>query len=184
MELRDADPARDGAACAAIYAPSVTDGVASFEELAPTPLQMSQRIAETTVRWPWLVCEIDGAPAGYAYGSGHHERAAYRWAIDVTVYVDPAHHRRGVGRALYSQLLALLTAQGYHEACAGITLPNPPSVGLHESLGFRPVGVYREIGFKHGRWWDVGWWQRTLRPRQPGPPAEPGPPGRLGRPSQ
>ena len=117
---------------------------------------------------------------GYAYGSQHRDRASYRWSADVTVYVSADHHRRGIGRALYEPLLRLLAAQGYHEACAGITLPNDASVGLHEALGFVPVGVYRDIAFKHGEWRSVGWWQRTLREHRPGErPPEIGPPRRL-----
>jgi L-amino acid N-acyltransferase YncA len=175
--IRDADAARDAGACAAIYAPSVENGVASFEERAPSVGEMAARIQTTSAGWPWLIAEVDGAVAGLAYGSGHRARAAYRWAADVSVYVDPAHHRRGVGRALYVALLQRLVDQGFYEACAGIALPNPPSVGLHESLGFRPVGVYRGIGFKLGHWWDVGWWQRTLRPHENGQiPPEPRPP--------
>jgi L-amino acid N-acyltransferase YncA len=180
MRIRHADPARDGAACAAIYAPAVLDGVASFEEVAPTAAEMTNRILTTSAGWPWLVCELDGGVVGYAYGSAHRARSAYRWSTDVTVYVDTAHHRRGIGRALYEPLLALLGDQGFHTACAGIALPNPGSLALHESLGFTPVGVYREIGFKLGRWCDVGWWQRALRDRESSHiPAPPGPPGRL-----
>ncbi len=121
------------------------------------------------------MAEEDGV-VGYAYGCPHRERAAYRWAADVSVYVAPTHHRQGLGRALYEDLLARLTEQGFQIACAGVTLPNDASVGLHESLGFAPVGVYRRIGFKLGRWWDVGWWQRELRPAGAGPPTEPSAP--------
>ena len=96
------------------------------------------------------MAEIDGEVVGYAYGSRHHDRAAYRWSADVTVYISAAHHRRGVGRALYGALFELLERQGIYEVCAGVTLPNDPSVGLHESLGFRPVGVYRDVAFKFG----------------------------------
>ena len=137
---------------------------------------MARRIGAVSARYPWLVAELDGAVAGYAYASAHRERAAYRWAVDVAVYVDPDHHRRGVGRALYEELLARLGAQGFRVACAGITLPNAASVALHEALGFEPVGVYRRIGWKFGRWYDVAWYQRALRPDAPDPPAEPGPP--------
>jgi L-amino acid N-acyltransferase YncA len=174
MLIRPADPALDGAVCAAIYAPSVTDGVASLEEAAPDADEMGRRIAQTSAAFPWLVAELDDGVVGYAYGSRHRARASYRWAVDVTVYTSAACRRRGAGRALYERLLDLLAEQGYYEACAAITLPNDASVGLHEALGFRPVGVYRGIGFKHGAWRDVGWWQRTLRERQPGvTPSEP-----------
>jgi phosphinothricin acetyltransferase len=178
--IRDADPDRDAAACAAIYAPSVTEGVASLEERAPEPHEMADRIRITARTYPWLVAEIDGTVVGYAYGSRHHDRAAYRWTADVTVYISDAHHRRGVGRALYATLFPLLERQGIYELCAGVTLPNDASVGLHESLGFKPVGVYRDVAFKFGQWYSVGWWQMSLRPRPDGGrPAELGPPERL-----
>jgi L-amino acid N-acyltransferase YncA len=178
--IRHADPDRDAAACAAIYAPSVRDGVASLEERAPEPHEMADRIRIVSQTHPWLVAEIDGEVAGYAYGSRHHERAAYRWTADVTVYISAAHHRRGVGRALYSALFDLLGRQGIHEVCAGVTLPNDASVGLHESLGFQPVGVYRDVAYKLGRWYSVGWWQLSLRPRSDSEaPAPVGPPPRL-----
>ncbi|MBV8941649.1 MAG: N-acetyltransferase, partial [Solirubrobacterales bacterium] len=112
-------------------------------------------------------------------GCPHRERAAYRWAAEVSVYVDPGFHRRGVGRALYQALLGLLREQGLCVACAGIALPNEASVALHESLGFALVGVYRRIGYKAGAWWDVAWWQLELRSPADGPPAEPRPPGPL-----
>ena len=136
MIIRHADPDRDAAACAAIYAPSVTQGVASLEERAPEPHEMADRIRITSRTHPWLVAELDDEVVGYAYGSRHHERAAYRWTADVTVYISGAHHRRGVGRALYAALFPLLERQGIYEVCAGVTLPNDASVGLHESLGF------------------------------------------------
>jgi L-amino acid N-acyltransferase YncA len=174
MLIRPVDAARDAAACAAIYAPSVTDGVASLEEVAPDAAELGRRIAAVTVRHPWLIAELDGVIAGYAYASQHHARASYRWSTDVTVYVSGAHHRRGIARALYGRLLELVTQQGYYEVCAGITLPNDASVSLHESLGFRPIGIYRDIAFKFGVWRDVGWWQQTLRPHEPDtPPSEP-----------
>jgi L-amino acid N-acyltransferase YncA len=180
VHIRHADPDRDAAACAAIYAPSVTEGVASLEERAPEAHEMADRIRITARSHPWLVAEIDGEVVGYAYGSRHHDRAAYRWSADVTVYISAAHHRRGVGRALYGALFELLERQGIYEVCAGVTLPNDPSVGLHESLGFRPVGVYRDVAFKFGEWYSVGWWQMSLQPHPDGrAPAELGPPARL-----
>ena len=178
MRIRHADPDRDAAACAAIYAPHVIDGVASLEERAPDPAEFERRIRAISEGYPWLVAETGGAVAGYAYASRHHERASYRWSADVTVYISGAHHRRGVGRALYAALFDLLRRQGYYTACAGITLPNDASVGLHESIGFTPVGIYRDIAYKHGAWRGVGWWQLALQPLPTdgaGPP-EPGPP--------
>ena len=180
MDIRHADPERDAAACAAIYKPSVTDGVASLEERAPEPHEMADRIRIISRTHPWLVAEIDGEVVGYAYGSRHRDRAAYRWAADVTVYISGAHHRRGIGRALYGALFELLERQGIYEICAGVTLPNDGSVGLHEAMGMRPVGVYRDVAFKFGRWRSVGWWQMSLRPRTEGEaPGEIAPPARL-----
>jgi L-amino acid N-acyltransferase YncA len=182
--IRHADPSDDAAACAAIYAPSVREGIASLEVRPPEPREFAERIRIISRNHPWLVAEIDGEVAGYAYGSPHHTRASYRWAADVTVYVAASRHRRGIGRALYQALLPLLLRQGLYVACAGVTLPNDASVGLHESLGFAPIGIYREIAFKHGSWHSVGWWQVALRncvdgetPREPGPPARLDEPG-------
>ena len=181
MLLRHADPARDAAACAAIYAPYVSDTVISLEEVPPTPGEMRGRIERVAERYPWLIAEEDGVVAGYAYAGEHRERAAYRWASDVTVYVAAAQHRRGIGRALYTALFELLTRQGFYVLCAGVTLPNEASVGLHESLGFTPVGVYRRVAWKFGSWWDVGWWQLQLVPPSLGAPAELAAPERLDR---
>jgi L-amino acid N-acyltransferase YncA len=161
-ELRPADPDRDAAACAAIYAPFVTDSWISFELEAPDAAEMARRIGEYGASHTWLVAEVDGAVAGYAYGSLHRTRAAYASSCDVAVYVDPAHGRRGIGRALYAELLPLLADRGFHAAFAGIALPNDASIGLHEAMGFTPVGIYREVGWKLGGWRDVGWWQRLL----------------------
>lgn len=176
MHIRRADPDRDAAACAEIYRPYVRETVISFEEDPPDETEMRRRMAEIADRYPWLVAEVGGEVAGYAYASAHRPRAAYRWAVDVAVYVDAAHHRRGIGRALYDTLLDRVAAQGFRMACAGITLPNPASVALHERVGFQPVGVYRRIGWKFERWHDVAWYQRPLTPGGSDPSAEPGPP--------
>jgi L-amino acid N-acyltransferase YncA len=176
--VRHADPERDAAACAAIYAPYVLDGEASFEEAAPTHDQMAARISASGRSHAWLIAERDGECAGYAYAAPHHTRPAYRWAADVAVYVDDRWRRTGVGRELYGALLPLLARQRFHVACAGVTLPNDASVGLHEAFGFELVGVYRSIGFKRGAWHDVGWWQLRLLPAAV-PPEEPLGPQRL-----
>ena len=122
---------------------------------------MARRIGEYGASHAWLVAEVDGTLAGYAYGSPHRTRAAYASSCDVAVYIDPAHGRKGIGRALYAELLSVL-GEKYHSAFAGIALPNDASVGLHEAMGFTPVGIYRQVGWKHGGWRDVGWWQRLL----------------------
>ena len=110
----------------------------------------------------WLVAERDGAVVGYAYGGTHRSRAAYRWTVEVSAYIDRAAQRAGLGRLLYADLFERLRARGFRLLVAGITLPNEPSVGLHEAMGFELVGVYKNVGFKAGRWWDVGWWQLDL----------------------
>ncbi len=161
MNIRPASAA-DAAACAAIYAPFVTDGWFSFEVDPPTRDEMAGRIADYGASHGWLVADVGGKVAGYAYGSPHRTRAAYASSCDVAVYVDPAFARQGLGRALYAALLPILADRGSHAAFAGIALPNAASVGLHEVLGFTPVGIYREVGWKHGAWRDVGWWQRLL----------------------
>jgi L-amino acid N-acyltransferase YncA len=172
--VRHADPARDGAECAEIYAPFVRDSAVTFDVDPPDASEMAAQIEQIQATHPWLVAETDGRVAGYAYASPHRARAAYRWASDVTVYVGPNDRRRGVGRALYEWLFAQLTTRGYYVACAGITLPNDASVALHRSVGFEPVGVYRAIGWKAGDWRDVSWWQLRLRePDGDGPPPEP-----------
>lgn len=179
MEIRDADPRHDAGACAAIYAPHVEGSAASFEEEAPGAAAMAERIAAAQPTHPWLVAASGGGVAGFAYGCRHRERAAYRWSADVSIYVDADSRRAGVGRALYAELLDRLRAQGFHLACAGITLPNEASVALHESFGFEPVGVYRRVGWKAGAWRDVGWWQLQLAPPGAEPPARRSrPPGR------
>jgi phosphinothricin acetyltransferase len=177
--IRHADPAADAAACAEIYAPYVTAGVASFEEEPPDATEMRRRIETTAERYPWLVAERDGDLVGYAYGTLHRARRAYRWVVEVTVYVDARRHRTGVGRGLYQALLPLLARQRLQVAVAGITLPNDASVALHESLGFQPVGIYRDFGYKFGAWHDVGWWQARLAPVT-AEPQEPLAPQRLG----
>jgi len=154
--------AEDAARCATIYAPHVTDGWASFELTAPSPAEMAARIANYGASHAWLVAEADGRVVGYAYGSPHRTREAYRSSCDVAVYIDAAFARQGVGKTLYTELLPLLAARGLHAAFAGIALPNDASIALHEAMGFTTVGIYREVGWKMGRWRDVGWWQRLL----------------------
>lgn len=160
----------DAEAIAAIYAPHVTAGVASFELEPPDAEEFRRRIAATTRTHPWLVCERGGEVVGYVYGTAHNARAAYQWSTNVTVYIDTRRHRGGLGRALYTSLFALLRLQGFYNAYGGITLPNAGSVGLHEAMGFRLVGIYRAVGFKFGTWHDVGWWGLELQPKPPAPP--------------
>jgi phosphinothricin acetyltransferase len=155
----------------AIYSPYCSTPI-SFELQPPTVAEMRERLVKVLREYPWLLCEDFGEVLGYVYASRHRERAAYQWSVDTTAYVRQGRQRRGVGRALYTSLLAVLPLQGLVNAYAGITLPNPASVGLHEAVGFRPVGVYEQVGFKCGAWHDVAWFQRALQP----PPPAPGPP--------
>ena len=172
ITVRPATPA-DSAAMAAIYAPVVTGTAISFEEEPPSPDELSRRMAARP-RLPWLVAIDGGRVAGYAYASAHRTRPAYRWSADCSVYLDPGYRGRGVGRQLYERLIPMVGGLGYRSLFAGIALPNPASVGLHEALGFQPVGVFRQVGYKLGAWRDVGWWQRFLNEQDGGAdPAEP-----------
>jgi L-amino acid N-acyltransferase YncA len=152
----------DASECAAIYAPYVTDTAVTFETVAPAPAEMARRIASASRDHAWLVLEHDGRVVGYAYGGPFHSRPAYRWACEVSVYLELGRRRTGGGRALYEELFTRLAARGFRIAVAGMTLPNDASVGLHEAMGFEPVGTYRRIGFKLGAWHDVAWCQRAL----------------------
>ncbi|MEP7027927.1 MAG: arsinothricin resistance N-acetyltransferase ArsN1 family B [Candidatus Eisenbacteria bacterium] len=160
----------DAAAIATIYEPAVTGRATSFELVPPGADEMAQRMQQGHPAHPWLVVEGDGAVIGYAYASRHRDRAAYAWSVDVSAYVRDGVHRAGIGRGLYTALLAILTLQGYRRAHAGVTLPNEASVGLHEAMGFRPVGVYESVGYKFGRWHDVAWFARSLAPLGDAPP--------------
>jgi L-amino acid N-acyltransferase YncA len=180
--LRSARP-DDAAAFCAIYAPSIVGSAISFEVTPPTAAEMSERVTAVQAYVPWLTCEVTGSAGGgvasrvggYAYVSRHRERAAYQWSLDAAVYVSADQQRRGIARALYTTLFGLARLQGYYAVHAGISLPNPASVALHEALGFRPVGVYAAVGYKEGAWRDVGWWQLELQPRSgnPAPPLLP-----------
>lgn len=152
----------DAAAIQAIYAHYVGTTSISFEEVPPDVREIERRISDITPHYPYLVAEVDSQVVGYAYACEHRTRAAYRTSIDVSVYVQPGAQRSGIARGLYGRLLPAAAGMGYHAAFAGIALPNDASVALHQTMGFEPVGVYREVGRKFGAWHDVGWWQRLL----------------------
>ncbi|RQP22925.1 arsinothricin resistance N-acetyltransferase ArsN1 family B [Piscinibacter terrae] len=172
MTLRVANP-DDAAAIAAIYAPIVANTTISFELEPPTVDEMRTRIRNTLQHLPWLVSlDAAGAVNGYVYAGKHRERAAYQWSVDTTAYVREDARGQGVGRRLYQALFDALADLGYFQAFAGIALPNAASVGLHEAMGFEPLGVYRQVGYKLGSWRDVGWWQKVLQ----APVADPPPP--------
>ena len=157
-----------------IFAPIVRDTAISFELEVPDVAEMRHRILNTVEALPWLVCEHDGRFLGYVYAGPYRSLAAYQWGAEVTVYIDSSARRMGVGRGLYQSLFNLMELQGYRNVFAGITLPNDASVGIHESIGFQLVGVYRDVGHKFDRWQDVGWWQLLLGQREgtPGPPTK------------
>ena len=159
--VRDATAA-DAEACAAIYAPYVTDTVVSFEEEPPTAVEMARRIAAAQGSHAWLVLEDGGRVVGYAYGGRFRDRPGWRFACEVSVYLELGRRRGGGGRALYEALFARLAERGYRVAIAGMTLPNDASVGLHRAMGFEPVGTYPRIGWKHGARHDVAFAQRPL----------------------
>ena len=172
IRLADPDHDHDAEAIAAIYRPAVEETGASFEEVAPDSAEMARRIRQTLTRTPWLVARADGRVIGYAYAGPHRDRAGYRWSVDVSAYVDPAWQGRGVGRALYDVLMPTLRSQRFVNVYAGIALPNPASVALHEAIGMRRIGVYERVGYKLGAWLDVAWYGlRLFEPAEP--PAEP-----------
>ena len=163
MKLRLAT-ADDAAAIASIYAPYVTDSAVSFETDPPGEAEMRARIEAAGPLYPWLVACEDDRLLGYAYAGAFRARRAYRFTVETTVYLEDSAQGRGIGRTLYSALLPLLEAQGFTQAIAAITLPNDASVSLHEKLGFAQAGIYRDVGYKLGRWRSVGLWQRPLAP--------------------
>ena len=174
MRVRLAAPARDAARVAEIYRPAVENNFISFEEVAPDAAEMEQRMSAVLARLPWLVADDEsGLVIGYAYASPHRERAAYRWAVDISCYVDAAWHGRGIGRSLYDALLEILRGLGYVNVYAGVTLPNPASVALHEAIGMTRIGVYRRVGYKLGQWRDVAWYDVRLSEPTTDPPPEP-----------
>ena len=170
MQVRDAT-AEDAAACAAIYAPYVTDTAITFEYDPPTAAEMVRRIAAAQRAHAWLVLEEEGRAVGYAYAGPFKERAAYQWSAEVSVYVEAGRRRSGSGRLLYEALFARLADRGFRTLVAVMTLPNDASEGLHRALGFEAVGTLRRVGWKHGRWRDVAWAQRRIG-RDDGPPTE------------
>jgi L-amino acid N-acyltransferase YncA len=162
MEIRLA-AGDDAAGIAEIYRPIVVSTPISFETEPPDDREIRRRLEAALPALPWLVCEHQGRVVGYAYASPHRSRPAYTWSVDTSVYVHSDFRRCGIGRGLYASLFQILAAQGYFNAYAGIALPNPSSIGLHESVGFQPIGIYRNVGYKLGQWHDVGWWQLALR---------------------
>ena len=160
----------DAAQIAAIYAPFCLETAISFEAEAPDEAAVRERIYAVADRYPWLVAVSEKREIlGYAYATKHRERAAYRWSVDFAVYLAPSAKGQGIGTELYNALVAICRLLGYHRAFAGIALPNEASVRLHEKVGFRPIGVYQRVGYKLGKWHDVGWWSLDLLPESDSP---------------
>jgi len=157
----------DAAACVAIYRPLVETTAVSFEATVPSVEEFAARIEKSLSGWTWLVTEKDGRCIGYAYGHAHRERAAYRWSVEVTIYVAAGHRGQGVGSELYRRLFTDLASLGYCNAYAGVTQPNEASMALHRSVGFEYIGTFRSVGRKFDRWHDVAWFQRQLREMPP-----------------
>ena len=179
LSIRPARP-EDAEGILEIYAPIVRDTAISFELDLPDVETVRARIAEYSAVTPWLVATLPEAQpsgtagpatpdpaniAGYAYATRFRAREAYRPTAEVSVYVSPRYHRRGLARRLYAKLFADLRARDHRMLIAGITLPNDASVRLHESIGFRPVGVFTAVGRKFDRWHDVGFWELDLHAR-------------------
>jgi len=171
VRVRPATPG-DTAAIRDIYAPIVRDTTISFEADPPGADEILRRMRAGIVPLPWLVAETPQGIAGFAYAAPFRSRHAYCWSVETSVYLGASARRRGIGKNLYERLLADLRALGYVRAYAGIALPNQASIGLHQAVGFPPVGVSPAAGYKHGRWVDVGWWTLALRvaPVEPAPP--------------
>jgi L-amino acid N-acyltransferase YncA len=164
MKIRSAT-VDDAEAIAAIYAPIVLETTISFEWVPPTAEDFRARMAKTLAKYPWLVAvDAQDKVAGYVYAGSHRDPPSYQWSATTSVYIRGDSRGQGIGKRLYQALLDELAQLGYFQAFAGIALPNAGSVALHESVGFEPIGVYRNVGHKHGAWRDVGWWQRPLRP--------------------
>lgn len=167
--------AADAASIAAIYAPFVVSGTVSFETDAPDTRQMRARITASDGYYPWLVAtdgEPEGGVIGYAYAGPFRDRPAYRYVVETSIYMSGSVQGQGTGRLLYDALIDTLRSQGFTQAIGVIALPNDASISLHESVGFRRAGVYRAVGYKQGRWIDVGFWQCELN--EPAvPPIEP-----------
>ncbi|GAB1539019.1 GNAT family N-acetyltransferase [Scytonema sp. NUACC21] len=149
-----------------IYAPIVRETTISFELEPPSEAEFQKRIASYQQQMPWLVCEVNSEVVAYTYASPYRTRMAYQWSVESSVYVSVNHRRKGIAKALYTKLFQLLQLQGFYNVVAAIALPNQPSVAVHEAVGFSPVGVFHRIGYKFGKWHDVGYWQLSLQSEQ------------------
>jgi L-amino acid N-acyltransferase YncA len=168
--LRLAQPS-DAAGILDIYAPYIRNTSFTFETEVPSQEAFAERITTYLHNWPWLVCEIDGRIAGYAYGARYRERTAYQWCVESSIYIHDDFLRANIGKALYGALIDILRRQGFRNVYAVINLPNDRSVRFHESCGFTWFATYEKVGYKLGRWKNVGWWQLIINEYIDEPPA-------------
>ena len=153
---------KDAAGILAIYTPYIESTSFTFETEVPSVEKFAERIKTCLAEWPWLVCEIDGLIAGYAYATKYRERTAYQWCTESSVYIHDDFQRTGIARALYNSLFEILKRQGFRNVYAVINLPNDKSVAFHESCGFKFFATYEKVGYKLGKWKNVGWWRLIL----------------------
>lgn len=161
MKIRTARKA-DARQLLAIYTPFITDSAVSFEARVPSTSEFQSRIANYMAKYPWLVCEHKGKLIGYAYASGYRDRIAYQWSCECSVYIDKKFKRKGIARALYDALFEILTCQGFVNAYAVITHPNPASAKFHRTIGFKLFAIYKNAGYKLGKWHDVHWYSKRI----------------------
>jgi phosphinothricin acetyltransferase len=158
----------DAPAMLEIYRHHVEGSIVSFETEVPSVDEYTARVRKYLAGWAGVIAQAEnGQLLGYAYGSSHRERAAYRWSVETTVYVAQGAQPGGIGRGLYAELIPMLVAAGYCNAYAGVALPNPASVGLHQAVGFKPIGMFPRVGYKFGQWHDVAWFHLALREAPP-----------------
>lgn len=154
--------AADAAAVLNIYKPYIETTAVTFETSIPAVEEFAERINTITEKYPWLVAENEGKIIGYAYASKHRDREAYQWCVESSVYVQEDYHKKGIAKQLYQRLFEILQTGGYVNVYAGITLPNTKSHSFHTKMGFEPIGVYKNIGYKLGKWHDVAWLVKTI----------------------
>jgi phosphinothricin acetyltransferase len=160
-QIRLATP-EDAAGILAIYAPYIQNTSYTFETEVPSVQEFAERIRSYLVNWPWLVWEEEGKVAGYAYGARYRERVAYQWCTESSIYMHDDFQKAGIGRKLYATLIEILKRQGFRNVYAVINLPNEKSVAFHEKSGFTHFATYEQVGYKLGKWKNVGWWRLVL----------------------
>jgi L-amino acid N-acyltransferase YncA len=159
--IRLATP-QDAKGILSIYAPYISNTSFTFEAEVPSEESFAERISSYLENWPWLVCEVDGVIAGYAYGAKYRERIGYQWCVESSIYIHDDFMRKGIAGSLYNALMDLLKLQGYRNVYAVINLPNDKSVKFHEGCGFKWFANYENVGYKLGKWKTVGWWQLII----------------------